>query len=110
VVIATRVLTLHGPDGDVAVPVRLFAPEPDKESWVCQFEIGWPGGVLAQAGYGVDAVQAIELTMRMIGALLYASDHHESGALMWDEPAQGYGFPVPNGIRDLLMGYDKEFF
>jgi hypothetical protein len=110
VVIATRVLTLRRPAGDVAVPVRLHAPEAEDLSWACRFEIGWPDGLLAQAGYGADAVQAIELAMRMIGALLYRSDHHQSGALMWDEPGQGYGFPVPTGIRDVLVGYDKDYF
>ena len=28
---------------------------------------------------GVDAVQALELAMKMIGAFIYTSDHHASG-------------------------------
>ena len=58
---------------------------------------------------GVDAVQALELALRMIGAFIYGSDHHESGNLIWGAPGQGYGFPVPNTIRDLLIGEDKKF-
>jgi hypothetical protein len=29
--------------------------------------------------------------------------------LVWEAPGQGYGFPVPNNIRDLLVGEDKKF-
>jgi hypothetical protein len=29
---------------------------------------------------------------------------------LWLEPGRGYGFPVPNNIRDLLVGDDKKFF
>jgi len=57
---------------------------------------------------GIDSVQALELALRMIGAIIYASDHHASGNLMWEAPGQGYGFPVPNNIRDLLVGEDKK--
>ena len=56
---------------------------------------------------GVDAVQALELALKMIGAFVYATDHHASGNLMWLEPGRGYGFPVTNNIRDLLIGDDK---
>jgi hypothetical protein len=59
------------------------------------------------AAGGVDAVQALDLAMRMIGAQIYASDHHASGKLMWLEPGKGYGFPVTKGIRDLLTGDDR---
>jgi hypothetical protein len=55
-------------------------------------------------------VQALELTLRIIGAQIYASDHHASGNLMWLAPGDGYGFPVTTGIRDLLIGNDKKFF
>ena len=27
----------------------------------------------------------------------------------WLEPGRGYGFPVPDNIRDLLVGDDKRF-
>jgi hypothetical protein len=42
----------------------------------------------------------------MIGAEIYTSDYHKLGQLIWREPAQGYGFPVPLSIRDLLVGDD----
>src|SRR5687767_1662846 len=108
--IATRTLKLRGGvAGDVDVPVHLHAPQERPNHWSCEFEIGWPEGVLRQAAGGEDAMQALELAMKLIGTLIYTSDHHESGGLMWLEAGKGYGFPVPNGIRDLLVGDDKTF-
>jgi hypothetical protein len=49
------------------------------------------------------------LALKTIGAQIYASDHHASGKLMWLEPGKGYGFPVTNNLRDLLVGDDKKF-
>ena len=35
------------------------------------------------------------------------SDYHKTGRLRWEYPQDGYGFPVTNTIRDLLIGSDK---
>jgi len=45
----------------------------------------------------------------MIGAELHPSDYHTQGKLRWERPGDGYGFPVPNNIRHLLVGEDKKF-
>jgi uncharacterized protein DUF6968 len=58
---------------------------------------------------GVDAVQALELALRLVGTFIYTSDHHASGHLMWQAAGEGYGFPVTNSIRDMLVGEDKKF-
>jgi len=108
--IATRMLKLRRTTGDIEIPIRIFAPEEGGESWSCKSEIDWPDGTWAMAAGGVDAVQALELALKMIGAQIYASDHHASGNLFWEEPGKGYGFPVTNGIRDFLVGDDKKFF
>jgi hypothetical protein len=108
--IATRVLKLRRPTGDMEIPIRIFAPEQQATDCVCRFEVDWPDGTWAMAAGGVDAIQALELALKMIGAQIYTSDHHASGKLMWLEPGKGYGFPVTNNIRDLLVGDDKKFF
>lgn len=60
---------------------------------------------------GNDSMQALILAIHMIGAQLYASEAHEAGRLRDPgNPKGGYGFPVPNGLRDLLVGSDKQFF
>jgi len=109
-VIATRVLKLRRPTGQIDIPIRIFAPQRLGDNWMCHFEIAWPDEMMALDAGGVDAVQAIELALRMIGAFIYTSDHHTSGNLMWGAPGQGYGFPVPNTIRDLLVGEDKKYY
>jgi hypothetical protein len=108
-IIATRVLKLRRTSADIEIPIRIFAPERQAVDWTCRFEVDWPDGRLATAAMGIDAVQALELALKMIGAQIYASDHHASGNLMWEAPGKGYGFPVTSGIRDLLVGDDKKF-
>ena len=106
--IATRVLKLRRPPGNIEIPIRIFAPEQESVDWSCRFEIDWPDGSITMAARGIDAVQALHLALQMIGALIYTSDHNVSGKLMWLDPAKGYGFPVTNNIRDLLVGDDKK--
>ncbi len=103
-VIATRVLKLRGENAEI--PIRIFAPVAADRGWECSFEIGWPQGVQHKRAAGADAVQALEFALRLIGTLLYSSDLHEAGRLMWDQPGRGYGFPVPHTLRDQLIGDD----
>ncbi len=62
------------------------------------------------AASGIDGIQAIEIAMRLIGARLYTSAHHEAGTLIFEKPGAGYGFPVPQEMRDVLVGDDVRFF
>lgn len=93
----------------IKVPVCLFAPEGTNKHWWCRYTIGWPDGVYASKGYGVDQFQAILLTMQKIGTDIYFSDYHKTGRLYFEKPRSGYGFPVPKNARDLLVGDDKRF-
>jgi hypothetical protein len=108
-IIATRDLVLRDPARAINIPVRIHAPENAKGDWICRFDIGWPQGRVERWGTGVDAVQALLFAMQMIGAEVYASSEHKSGRLEWLEDGRGYGFPVPDNIRDLLVGDDKRF-
>src|SRR5262249_25439620 len=83
-IIATRILKLHRTNADIEIPIRLFAPERRSIDWSCRFEIEWPDEMLTRAATGIDAVQALLFALQMIGAQLYASDHHASGNLMWE--------------------------
>jgi hypothetical protein len=109
-VIATRILKLHRPEGGLDVPVRLHAPEEANGVWRCRYEVGWPHGTWEHAAQGLDSIQAIILALQMIGSLIYTSDYHKSGALILDGPGQGYGFPVTANLRDMLIGDDAKFF
>jgi Domain of unknown function (DUF6968) len=108
--IATRTLRLHRKSGDVRVPVRLYKPEQADGSWSCRYEIDWPDRPHSMTARGVDAMQAILLALEMIGATIYSSNYHKDGDLEFENPGQGYGFPVPTTLRDLLEGDDKKFF
>ena len=108
-IIATRTLTLRTDGGDVEVPIRICAPEQQRVDWVCRYEVDWPEGKVERWGAGVDAIQALYHALTMIGIELYASQYHEAGRLEWLAPDQGYGFPVANNVRDLLIGDDKRY-
>lgn len=109
-IIAQRFLTLHQGRRDIPVAIDIHAPERLSETeWRCNYAIGWPDERAERWGTGVDGVQAFQIALMMIGAELYASDHHHEGRLFWDKPGNGYGFPVANNIRDLLEGDDRRY-
>ena len=66
-------------------------------------------GVETYTIYGLDQMQAVVLALQGVGAILYLSDYHQTGRLYFDKLGNGYGFPVPKNIRDMLVGDDKEF-
>lgn len=109
-VIASRVLRFRSSNGEIEIPIRLFAPEETEgNAWSCRYEIDWPHGQWVHAAHGFDSIQAILLALQMIGSEIYASEYHKSGQLMFDAPGRGYGFPVASSLRDLLIGDDAEY-
>ena len=109
--LAIRILTLAAEAGPIDVPVRLDAPTPGTDGgWFCAYEIAWPDEPRRFAGWGVDAVQALALTLELIGADLYGSAAHAENRLSWKAaPGGGYGFPVPRAMRDELVGEDARY-
>jgi len=108
-IIAARSLKLRQGSNEIAVPVRIFAPQDDDNQWSCAYEIDWPEGTRKSAGHGADSVQALLLALEMIGSEIYTSDYHKSGCLFFEAVGCGYGFPVPTNLRDLLDGDDAEY-
>jgi hypothetical protein len=104
----TRILKLRDRNQEIEIPVRIFWPAEDKAGWSCRWEIHWPDRKRSNFARGYDAIQALSNALQMIGSEIYCSDEHKSGRLSWAEKWIGYGFPVPNNIRDLLVGDDKE--
>jgi hypothetical protein len=45
-----------------------------------------------------------------IGIDLYSSDYHRKRKMWWAKPIAGYGFPVPKGAREILIGEDQKYF
>jgi hypothetical protein len=109
-VVATRILKLRRPKGYVDLPVHIFAPSKKGEEWFGRVEIGWPGTPQPIAINGcADAIEVLETSMRVIGAVLYSCMPHLTGELVWKQPGNGYGFPVLEDMRELLQGDDKRF-
>ena len=108
-IVAIRNLTLSLGADEEKAGISIYAPEVLDDTWVCRYEIEWPGQTRASFAAGVDSVQAIHLALQKIGMELYVSPYHLSGALKWENSGDGYGFPVPKNGRDLLVGSDKIF-
>jgi uncharacterized protein DUF6968 len=108
-IIATRTLQLRSEPRDIDIPIRIFAPEETGNRWICRFEISWPEGKAERWGSGVDAIDALFSALQMIGIEVYGSVYHQSGRLVWLAEGAGYGFPVTNNIRDLLVGLDTRY-
>jgi hypothetical protein len=72
------------------------------EDYFCPFQITGIGDEKVRYGAGIDAFQAVYLTLQMIGAILYTMPEAKSGALSWLGQSN-FGFPVPDSIEDLLQ-------
>lgn len=82
VVIATRDLKL----GDNTVTVILGRPEkfPEGVDYYCPFQIQGMGSDKIRYAGGVDAIQALMLCLKMIGAVLYTTKAVKEGKLTWE--------------------------
>lgn len=109
-VIATRALNLRRERSINKIAIRIFSPEQQApREWSCTYEIDWPEGTRRFAAHGIDSVQALLLALNMIGSEIYTSDYHKSGALSSGVSSEGYGFPVPQSLRGLLVGDDAKY-
>lgn len=98
-VIATRELSLS--PGKI-ITVLIGKPEkfPDTDDYYCPYQILGFGSQRVRYAGGSDAVQALELTLKMIGTDLYTSKEAQAGELSW-HGGRNLGFPVPDVLSDL---------
>ena len=89
--------------------VRMHLPTGQGSAWSCRYEIDWPDDRYESEAWGVDALQAVHMAMQKIAHDLYASPYHKQGLLSWPGQGLGYGFPMAQNGRDLLIGADSEF-
>jgi hypothetical protein len=109
-VIAERTLKLRSQKRDVPIPIRIFAPRQEKDAWACRWEIHWPDRLRSSVAFGYDGAQSLIHALQSVGSEIYASTEHKSGQLRWSESRTGYGFPVPQNIRNVLVGDDADYF
>lgn len=108
-IIAERKLHLTGRETK-SVLVQIHQPTSTEHDWACRYEITYPDRTISKEVFGVDQIQALQLAMQAIGIELHASKEHKAGELFWEEPGNGYGFPLPKNARDMLRGDDRTFF
>jgi hypothetical protein len=108
--IGSRTLFVETPSGTKEVPVRIFVPVRIEDKWDCSYEIDWPEGAIRSHAQGNDALHALHLAELKIGTELYMSRYHHERKMRWIERWEGYGFPLPKGARDQLIGHDQEFY
>jgi hypothetical protein len=109
-IVGTRTLTVATDAGEQPVAIRIFLPEPAGSSWDCRYEIDWPEGTIKSFAGGNDAIAALHAATEKIGMELYMSRYHHERTMWWIKPWVGYGFPMPKGARDLLVGHDQQFY
>ena len=100
IVVAVRELDL---DDDKKIYITIGTPQefPEGGNFYCPYKIdGLGDGSVYYAG-GVDAVQALELTLKRIGTDLYTSTEFTNDRLR-HLGMRNLGFPVPSSITDLV--------
>lgn len=95
-VIATRELR-HSDGGTITVIIGKPQKFSDSEDIYCPYQITGIKRNKVRYAVGIDAVQALELALKMIGADLYTSDEAHAGNLSWEAGEKGdLGFPKPD--------------
>lgn len=92
---------------EIDIPVRFYLPEEmENGDFTCRLEVDWPRGTKTAVARHVDAVASLYAAFQMAGALVYSSEYHQNGDLVWLERNRGYGLPLPKNSRDLYVGDD----
>jgi len=95
-VIADRKLSLLD-DKKKAITVLIGKPQrlPDSSDYYCPFQVIGLGDEKVRQAIGIDAVQAMQLVMKMIGAYLQSLNQTTGGSLRWAGDETGdLGFPL----------------
>jgi hypothetical protein len=78
------------------VSVEIGKPYADDRCWTCQVRISYGEKIVHQEIHGVDAFQALELTLKMIPTFLRHSDELPLGRMYAFEKGDDMGFPDTN--------------
>jgi len=94
-VVATRTLVLAR-DGDAAVAVTVLLGKPQAEGgdYYCPYQIKGAGDEKVRCAYGVDAFQALQLALSILGVELEVLNKELGGRLRWEcGDKNDFGFP-----------------
>ncbi|MEK6280593.1 MAG: hypothetical protein AABN95_09605 [Acidobacteriota bacterium] len=98
-IVAIREMSLTDEQGIASkAQVLIGAPKcfPDSTDYYCPFQILGLGDEEIRYAGGVDGIQALQLVMSMIGAILRFRSENTAGTLRWEAGnSEGdFGFPV----------------
>jgi hypothetical protein len=110
-ILAERSLRIEG-DPDVRTRVVMGAPQQHSENGhdyvVCPIQIVGLGDENIRAARGVDAFQAMQLGMQLIGTELYVKLNRIcDGKLRWEDEAD-LAFPLPESVPEFGPGHFKK--
>ena len=106
-IIARRSLKISEGGKDREVAIDIHAPEPARVDWICRYEIDWPEGKVERHAGGTDPYKLFSRCPADDWSRGQYERRHRPGQLEWLAKGRGYGFPVPNNIRDLLVSDDR---
>ena len=100
-----RVLSRADSD-DAAIIIRIFAPRDiGINSWECLFTVSGLdhiGETTNGRAQGVDSFAALLHAMEQVSAIIFTSQLHKNGDLVWLEKGGGYGLPLLAQLTDLV--------
>ena len=97
VIAVRRLYLIDRPNREVLVKLGKPAKTPGEDDFFCPFQITGIGDEAIEAIVGIDEFQALELTVKFIGARLERLNRDCGGQLRWEcDEKGGFGFPVPD--------------
>ena len=108
--IAERTLTVVHDGQERPERIQIMQPEQVGRSWNCRHTIDWPDAPIESFCGGNDAVAARHGAILKVGMELHMSRYHHERTMWWIKPWIGYGFLLPKGARDELIGDDQRFY
>ncbi len=89
-----EVVSAEGHAGKVSVIIGAPRPFEDATGYYCPFQIVGLASADVKYAAGIDAIQALQLVMPMIGATLQFLIQNSDSRLRWDGGKEGdFGFP-----------------
>ena len=93
-IIATREFQVEGREGGIKVLLGRPQEWGNGRDYYCPYQIVGTGKEEVKKAFGVDAIQSLQLVMKMIGAEVYTLPEAKKGILKWDGGEEGdFGFP-----------------
>ncbi len=95
-IIGSRKIEIVSEDGNREVMVRLGKPQPfpDSSGFFCPVQIVGVGDEKVRYAGGIDAIQSLQLALRMASVVLETLDSEIRARLRWNG-SQDLGFDVP---------------